>query len=391
MDARAARLALSPETLSLLAPLPPYDADHALVLAQQLRDRGADADVVAAALTQSRLRADARAKFGDFAAGMVFTQEGLEQATRLVVAAHHGQRYRAAGVTTVADLTCGLGADAMAFATLGLNVLAFERDEATALLAAHNLRHWDGASVVHADSLETLARGDIGIDAVFADPARRNALGRRHDPRDYSPPLGEVIALRRRWPEVGIKVGPAIAHDDVPQETEAQWVSVDGDVVEAGLWMGALAHHHSHSALVLKAGQAHVLDGAPVPGEPGELGEYLLEPDGAVIRSGLVGPLTESLGARLLDPHLAYLTTDTPAASPFATTFRIVDSLPYSEKRLASALAARGVGHVEIKKRGLDVDPAALRRRLRLKGDSSATVILARIGDARTAFIAQRV
>ncbi len=391
MDAHAARLAVSPETLSLLATLPPYDGDQALTLAQQLRDRGADPDVVAAALTQSRLRAAARAKFGEFASGMVFSQEGLEQATRLAAAAHHGQRFRAAGVRTVADLTCGLGADAMAFASLGLGVLAFEQDEGTALLAAHNLRHWDDARVVHADSIATLAQGEIDVDAVFADPARRNAHGRRHDPRDYSPPLAEVVALRNRWPEVGIKVGPAIAHEDVPRDAEAQWVSVDGDVVEAGLWMGALARHHEHSALVLHGSEAHVLDGSPVPGEAGELGEYVLEPDGAVIRAGLVGPLAEKLGARLLDPHIAYLTADAPVASPFAVAFRIIESLPYSEKRLASALASRGVGHAEIKKRGLDIDPAVLRRRLKLKGDASATVILTRIGESRMAFIAERV
>ncbi|WP_291378834.1 class I SAM-dependent methyltransferase [Demequina sp.] len=391
MDLHAARLAVSPETLSLLATLPPYDGDNALTLAQQLRDRGADPDVVAAALTQSRLRAAAHTKFGEFASGMVFSQEGLEQATRLVVAAHHGQRYRAAGAHAIADVTCGLGADAMAFASLGLGVVAFERDEGTALLADHNLRHWDDARVVHADSMVTLAQGDIDVEAVFADPARRNAQGRRHDPRDYSPPLDAVLALRARWPQLGVKVGPAIAHDDVPPEAEAQWVSVDGDVVEAGLWMGALAHHHGHSALVLRGGEAHVLDGFPVPGEVGEVGEYLLEPDGAVIRAGLVGPLSHTLGARLVDPHIAYLAADAPIASPFAASFRILESLPYSEKRLASALATRGIGHAEIKKRGVDVDPAKLRRTLKLKGDASATVILTRIGKSRIAFIAERV
>ncbi len=391
MDAEAARLATSPETLSLLASLPPYDADHALTLAQQLRDKGANAEVVSAALTQSRLRAAARSKFGDFAAGMVFSPEGLEQSTRLAVAAHHAQRYRAAGVRTVADLTCGLGADAMAFASLGLRVLAFERDEGTALLADHNVRHWDEARVVHADAMETLGRGDINVDALFADPARRNARGRRHDPRDYSPPLPDVLALRERWPQLGIKVGPGIAHEDVPPDAEAQWVSVDGDVVEAGLWMGGLARHHEHSALVLRGSEAHVLDGSPVPGEAGPVGEYLMEPDGAVIRAGLVGPLSESLGARLLDPQIAYLTADSAIQSPFAATFRIVESLAYSEKRLASALAARGVGTAEIKKRGMDVDPAVLRRKLKLKGDASATVILTRIGDSRIAFIAERV
>ena len=391
MEADAARQASSPETLALLASLPPYDADATLALAGRLRAKGADPGIVSAALTQSRLRAAGHAKFGDFASGMLFSQEGLEQATRLVVAAHHAQRYRAAGVSSVADLTCGLGADAMAFASLGLAVLAFERDEATALLADHNLRHWERARVVNADAMVTLAAGSVDVEAVFADPARRNARGRRHDPADYSPALSEVLALQARWPELGIKVGPAIAHEDVPAGAEAQWVSVDGDVVEAGLWMGRLARREGHSALVLHSGTPHVFDADPLPGEPGPLGEYLIEPDGAVIRAGLVGPLADTLGASLVAPEIAYLTADEPVESPFATTFRILESLPFHEKRLAGALTARGVGIAEIKKRGMDVDPALLRRRLKLKGTGSATVILTRVGTSRMALIAERI
>lgn len=391
MDAAAARLATSPEVLALAASMPPYDAGGALTLTQQLRARGADADVVAAAMTQSRLRAAARAKFGPFAEGMLFTQEGLEQATRLSVAARHAQRYRDAGFSSVADLTCGLGADSMAFASLGLSVLAFELDEATALLADHNLRHWESASVVHADAMATLAAGTVDVDAVFADPARRNGRGRRHDPRDYSPPLDDVLALRGTWDSVGIKVGPALPHEAVPPGAEAQWVSVDGDVVELGLWTGTLARREGHSALVLKGEGAHVFDADPVQGEEGPLGEYVYEPDGAVIRAGLVGPLGDAIGAHLMAPQIAYLTSDALVETPFATPFRVVETLPYSEKRLAAALAARNVGSLEIKKRGMDIDPAALRPRLKLKGAASATVILTRAGSARVALIAERV
>jgi len=391
MDADAARLATSPAALALLATMPPYDAAGALALTSQLRAQGADPALVSTAMTQARLRAAATAKFGPFAQGMLFTQDGLEQATRLAVSAHHAQRYVKAGITSVADLTCGLGADAMAFASLGLSVLAFERDEATALLADHNLRHWEDARVVFADAMVTLAAGPVDAQSLFVDPARRDGRGRHHDPRDYSPPLDDVLALRARWPDIGLKLGPALPHDAVPPESEAQWVSVDGDVVELGVWSGRLARRHGHSALVMRGSQSHTFDADPVQGEAGPLGEYLYEPDGAIIRAGLVGPLADHLGARLIDPHIAYLTCDSPVETPFATGFRILDSLPYSEKRLASALASRGIGRLEIKKRGMDIDPAALRPRLKLKGSAAATVILTRVGDTRLALIAERV
>lgn len=391
MDADAARLATSPAALALLASMPPYDPSVALTLASQLRSGGADPGVVAAAMTQARLRAAAAAKFGPFANGMLFSQEGLEQATRLVVAAHHAKRYLDAGIESVADLTCGLGADSMAFASMGLSVIAFERDEATALLADHNLRHWDDARVVHADAMATLASGSIDAQALFVDPARRDARGKRHDPRDYSPPLDDVLALRASWPDMGIKLGPALPHTAVPPEAEAQWVSVDGDVVEMGVWTGLLARTQRHSALVIRGGDSHLFEGEPVPGQSGDLGAYIYEPDGAVIRSGLVGPLAASVGARLIDPQIAYLTSDETLSTPFAAGFRVLEVLPYSEKRLASALTSRRIGRLEIKKRGMDIDPAALRPRLKLKGDASATVILTRVGDERLAIIAERV
>jgi hypothetical protein len=395
MDADAARLALSPEGLALLESLPPYGQINALTLGGQLRERGVDPALVAVVLTQSRLRAAAESKFGAFAKGMLFTPAGLEQATRFHVAARHASRFREAGIDRIADLTAGIGADAMAFAALGIAVLAFERDEATALIADHNMRHWPDASVVHADSLEALASGDLDVEGIFADPARRTAHGRKHDPRDYEPPLDAVLALRERFPALGVKVGPGIPHDAIPPSRkkaplEAQWVSVDGDVVEAALWCGPLARTAGNSALVLRADAAHELHGSTEHADVGPLSEWVLEPDGAVIRSGLIGELAARTGTRLIDPTIAYLTSASAVDTPFATAFRVLEILPYSERGLASALKARGIGSLEIKKRGIDVAPEALRRRLKLSGDASATVILTRVLGKRMALIAER-
>src|SRR6187402_1771788 len=220
MDAAAARLAVSPACRALTDAIGEYDPKGALRVGQSLRADGAAPELVAAAMTQARLRHDAVAKFGEFAAGMAFSQAGLEQATRLSVAALHAARFRAAGVQRIADLTCGLGADAMAMAALGLGVVAFERDEATAVLADHNLRHWPDAVVVHADGPGTV-RG-VDVDAVFADPARRTARGRRHDPADYEPSLEVVLGLRDQFPALGLKLGPGIPHDALPPDAEAQ-------------------------------------------------------------------------------------------------------------------------------------------------------------------------
>ncbi|MDO5494427.1 MAG: SAM-dependent methyltransferase, partial [bacterium] len=113
------RRLLTPEGQALLNSLPPYDPATALRLNKELRTTH-DPELVAAALTQQHLRQRAESKLGEFARTLLFTEAGLQQATRLQVAAQHARRYRDAGVTHVADLGCGLGIDSLALAALGL-------------------------------------------------------------------------------------------------------------------------------------------------------------------------------------------------------------------------------------------------------------------------------
>ncbi|OZB47386.1 MAG: SAM-dependent methyltransferase [Cellulomonas sp. 14-74-6] len=393
MDAASLSLLLSEQGWALLTALPPYDEQRVMAVSTRLQAEGLDPALVAAALTQSRLRARARAKFGDFAGGMLFTPAGLEQATRLPVAAHHARRYLAAGLTRVADLTTGIGADAMALAGVGIQVLAVDLDEVTAAVATVNLRHFPEAQVRHGDGLQ-LDLAAEGVDGVYADPARRSAAGRRSwEPTDWTPPLDALLALRDRVPAVGLKLGPGLPHRLVPDGALAQWVSVDGDVVEVGLWFGPLAPEGpGRSALVLRDGRAHALTGDDDERPPvGAVGTYLYEPDGAVIRAGLVGTVAQDLNGRLLDPTIAYVTADRLVPSDVATTYRVLDDLPFGVKRLRTYLRERGVGRLTVKKRGTAVTPEQLRGQLDLRGDAEATVVLTRVGGSQRVLLVEPV
>ncbi|KMM46855.1 MAG: class I SAM-dependent methyltransferase [Cellulomonas sp.] len=391
MDADGLSRLLTPDGWALLSALPPYDERLAMPLGERLRAEGLHPSLVAAALTQSRLRGKAHAKLGDFADGMLFTAAGLEQATRLEVGAHHARRYRDAGLTHVADLTCGIGADALAFAGVGLRVTAAELDEMTAAIATVNLRHFPEVEVRHTDGLSL----DLtGVDGVYADPARRTGGGSRvHDPASYSPPLDAVLAVRERVPALGLKLGPGIAHRDLPDDARAQWVSVDGDVVELGLWFGPLAPEGpGRSALVLRGGQPHVLAPDEVAhAHVGAIGAYLYEPDGAVIRAGLVGDVALDVRGRLVDPTIAYVTSDELQATPFATAYRVLDRMPFGLKRLRTYLRERGVGRLTIKKRGTAVVPEQLRRQLDLRGDATATIVLTRVAGHQSVLVVEPV
>src|SRR5690606_38321792 len=151
----------------------------------------------------------------------------------------------------------------------------------------------------------------------------------------------------------GIKLGPALDHALLPEGVEAQWVSVDREVVELVVWTGALAREGvGRSALLLgRDGSAELTAPGPAPdAEVGPLGEYLLEPDGAVIRARLIGELAHRVGGRMLDGTIAWITSDQAPVTPFGQAFRVREELPFDTRKLKTALRERGVGTLEIKK-----------------------------------------
>ncbi|QIZ99629.1 class I SAM-dependent methyltransferase [Leifsonia sp. PS1209] len=386
---------LSTEGLRLLDSLPPYHSERdVLRMVSDLRKAGHSPGLVAAVLTQTKLRSKAKAKFGPFADRMLFTEAGLEQATRLPVAARHAGRFQAAGLERVADLGCGIGGDALAISALDIDVLAVDADEVTAAIASYNLAPFPGTTVEHRRAEDVDLRS---FDGVFLDPARRTAghgqTSRLTDPDEYSPSLGFAFELATGR-SLGVKLGPGLDRDLIPSTAEAQWVSVDGQVVEMGLWFGVLARPGvGRAALVIRGDAADELTAASDSddAETGALGEYLYEPDGSVIRARLIGDLARSIDGSMLADGIAYITSDTRTETPFATGFRVVDTLPFNERDLKRALRERGIGTLEIKKRGVDVDPATLRKRLSLSGQASATLLLTRVAGKHTALLVERI
>ena len=359
-----------------------------------LRAKGYDAGLVAAVLSQAKLRSRGKAKFGTFADKMLLTEDGLEQASRLQVAALHAGRFRDAGINRVADLGCGIGTEAMAMAAIGLDVTAVELDEVTAACATYNLAPFDNALVIQAD-VTSIELSDF--DGLFFDPARRElgtgrgSTSRKFDPAQFSPNFTWVLEQAKLKP-TGIKLGPGHPHEAIPSGCEAQWVSVNGDLVELGLWFGPLARQGvARSALLIKDGEAVEIKSGKFEGSQAPvraLGKYLYEPDNAVVRSHLIAELAEELGLGLIAPEIAYLTSDEVVSSPWLRGFEILEEHSFDRKKLKARLRELGIGILEIKKRGSDVVPEVLRKELQLKGERAATLIVTRVGDSHRALIA---
>ena len=358
-----------------------YDERSAVTLAGRLRGRY-PADLVAAAMTQAALRNRARAKWGEEAARMYFTRPGLEQATTGLVAAYRAGRIGPAAGGPVADLCCGIGGDLLALARAGLDVVGVDRDPVTAEIARANLAALDLADRARVEVADVTTFDRSAYAGVVADPARRSARGRVFDPVDYSPPWSFVEELLAG--DACVKTAPIIPHRLVPRGVEAEWISADGEVREAALWSGRLrapapdGSAVRHRATVLPGGAS--LTDADDPGEApvSPPRTYLYEPDGAVIRAGLVTAVAPVVDGALLHPKIAYLTSDRLVPTPFATAYQIDAVLPYDTKTIRRELRARDVGTLTVKKRGVDVSPEVLRKRLGIAGSHATTLVVTR-------------
>lgn len=350
---------------------------------RRLRER-AEPERVAAALGQVELRRHASAKLGEDAARMYFTRDGLEQATRTPVARHRAARI-ALGGPSVIDLTCGIGGDLVELARAGLTTAGVDLDPLRVEVARANLAALGlGGAVGVADATAL----DVSPFATaYADPARRGGRGRTLHADDWTPPWAFVETLLRQ--SACVKAAPGIPHSLVPPGVEAEWVSDGGEVKEAVLWSPHLATVARRATVLGRGGLATLTVDDDPGAEVGPVGGFLYEPDGAVIRAGLVTAVAAGVQGHLLDRRIAYVASDSAFRTPFARGYRVVEQLPFREKQLRAALRERGVGSLTIKKRGVDVVPEQLRQRLALKGDQAATVVLTRVAGEGTALLVE--
>jgi hypothetical protein len=329
-------------------------------------------DLVATALTQHELRRAAESKFSK-ASQMLFTRPGLEQASAEMVSRYRAPRF--AGLGRLADLCTGIGGDLISIAGQS-ETLAVDLDEVHLRMAVLNADVYGvatGVRAVHADvRLVDLA----GIDGVFLDPARRSG-GRRLRTGQSEPPLGWCLGLAQAVPAVGIKLAPGLDRDAVPAGWELEFLADGRDLKEAVAWSPALATA-TRRATILPGG--HTLtpsDGAPVPVRPP--GGFLLDPNPAVTRAGLVEELGRATGCWKIDDQIAFLSSDQPVHTPFARTLRVIESAPWKEKQLTARLRALDIGAVDIRRRGLAGDVTKLHRRLKLRGTRRATLVMTRM------------
>jgi hypothetical protein len=344
-----------------------------LTAVQTLRARLGEraAPVLETALLQQRVR-------GRVPDGWLLTADAAEQATAAPVAAHRAARLAGRDVH---DVTCSVGAELAALRHTASRLVGSDLDPVRLAMARVNV---PGVALVRADALAPVTRGTV----LVADPARRTAAGRRTwRPADFTPPLDELATTPH---DLVVSTAPGLDPALAPWAGEVEIVSLDGRVREAALWSPGLATAGRRATVLSTRGAGFALTDAEDDDCPvAPVGEWIVDPDGAVVRAGLVRHYGARHGLWRLDEHLAYLSGDTPP--PGVRAFRVLEHGRYTEKALRATLRRRDVGRVEILVRGLDVDPNALRPRLRPAGSREATVVLARLATGPEAYVCEAV
>jgi SAM-dependent methyltransferase len=390
VDIEELQFLLSGEGQILLAETaePPITPETHLELASRLRNQ-IGPKRTHAILETTLLRQQATAKFTR-ATEMYFTRDGLEQASAEIVAKYRLGRYIEAGFDTVADLGCGIGGDSLVLASQ-MEVYGVDWDPIRLAMAQENVHVYGHGGRFRPLQADLLALSPLPVEAVFADPGRRDEHGRRiYSVHDYRPPLSFLDGWREAIPHLGVKIGPGVDYEELPPEAEIEFISVRGEVREGVLWYGELRSKADRRATLLP-GRETLTDEAVIEIPVTQPSAYLYEPDGAVIRAHLVEQLAQQLGARKIDPSIAYLTAEDLIRTPFARPYYLEDVFPFQLKRLRQYLRERNIGQVTIKKRGSPLDPDVLRKRLRLEGAEHRVVFLTQVMGSPMVLIGQEV
>jgi hypothetical protein len=306
----------------------------------------------------------------------LFTDEAMQQATAAPVASHRAQRL--AG-RVVHDVTCSIGTEVEALRGCAGRVLGSDIDPVRLAMARHNLGA--AADLCRADALYPVTREAV----VMADPARRGSGRRRFNPRDYQPALDQLFDVYRGR-ELVVKCAPGIDFDVVTRlgfDGEIEVTSYQASVREACLWSAGLAGQGVRRRASILDRDEQITDAEPDDCPVRPAGRWIVDPDGAVVRAGLVRQYAARHRLWQLDPHIAYLSGDELPTG--VRGFEVLQQLPFDERRLRQTLSALDCGALEILVRGVDVDPAALRPRLALRGSQSLTVVITRLGSGTAA------
>ena len=301
----------------------------------------------------------------------------------------------------VADLTGGMGVDTIAFARVCREVEYIERDVLLCSLAESNFKSigLDNVHVHQADCIEWLREQtarQVVFDIIFIDPARRDTHGRKMVGFDSCLPniLEHMELLRQCSRFLVVKASPMIDIDlgcrQLKYVTDVFVLAYRGECKEVAFMCGKANEWPLIHSIVVdgddlqyfcftrKEEREAYLDLAD------EVGEFLYEPNVAVMKAAPYAMLTQEYDVRALAPNTHLYTSDEFEEDFPGRVFHVLKELKLSKKSISEAIPD---SKAHVITRNYPVSAADLQRQLGLTEGGDIFVVATTVGNRKCGFL----
>ena len=302
----------------------------------------------------------------------------------------------------VADLTGGMGIDTLAFARMCKEVDYVERNPDLCTMMKHNSKAL-GINNIHVhcgDSMAWLAAEDRHYDILYIDPARRSTAGRKVVAFEACEPdiLQHLHLLRSRCRYLLVKASPMIDIDlgcrQLKQVTNVYVIACRNECKEVTFLCAPLHEETIIHSIVADADSRQYFCFTRNEEREAELyladevGDYLYEPNVAVMKAGPYAMLCEEYDVEALAPNTHLYTSDMLVDDFPGRIFRVLREVPLNSKAIKEILPD---GKAHVVTRNYPVAAAELQKQLGLKEGGDRFVIATTLGSHRTGFICQQI
>lgn len=302
-------------------------------------------------------------KIGDF----VFATDklALEQSSNALIS-----KYKASQINDplVFDLCCGVGGDSL-FLKDFVEVHGIDLNEPRLQAFLYNqklLRPTSSVSIKHVNIMSIEPH-----DGIFLlDPDRRHENKKKNwGVKQLSPSIDEINLIVNRFKDGLIKLSPATDTTTFDFPFSKEYIGFPKSVNELSLKTGKFQEGSTLTTQIQPFYQTTHLDSEinyfrKMVHTSNDLAAYLIEPNALSLASKVYWEILATEGCSIINPNIPYFNSVKIVSHPFITNFKILDELKFKAKKLGAYISDHKYTQVEVKKRGVSVDPNELQMNL---------------------------
>ncbi|MEZ5334889.1 MAG: methyltransferase domain-containing protein [Methanolobus sp.] len=292
-----------------------------------------------------------------FKTKMTSDRDGIRFATPEPVAQYRAERLQC---KTIADISCGIGGQALHFAQTCDFVYAIEIDPKKVDYARKN------AKTMGVENIEFIA-GDAlkpeiieklpELDVVFSDPARPPAEKERNI-ENMSPSIPDVMeAYAKKSSNFAFEAPPQLSPEKIPFDCEKEYMSLEGKLNRLNLYFGELKKAEISAIalpgknIIRKTGDTIGIPDRKMPGI------YAYEPEECVTKAGLLKQLAGEFAEDGTDVSIVdidgkrtLISSGNPLdSSLFKNSYKVATIMPFDINKVNPYLKKNSFGTVIIR------------------------------------------